>query len=183
MLFEERANAGSWHGATERLASLLTEIGDRWETGRLTVMEEHLASATLQRGLAVVVEAIPIGADAPLCLLATAEGNEHTLGLSLVELCLREAGWRAEWAGSRTPTAEVVARIARGELDGVALSAAANAPDPAALAAIASTVGQACQTAGAHLFMGGAGEWPEAPTYGVRLRDLSRFYDAVRQLG
>lgn len=178
-LFQERARAGSWHGVTDTLAALVGEIGERWAAGRMTVIEEHLASATLQRALAVVVESIPIGADAPTCLLATAEGNEHTVGLSLVELCLREAGWRAEWAGNRTPTAEVVARIARGDLDGVALSAAANAPDRAALAAIASDVGRACETAGVYLFMGGTGPWPDAPAYGVSLRDLSRFYEAV----
>jgi excisionase family DNA binding protein len=181
-LFQERANAGSWHGVTSRLASLVTEIGHRWETGRMTVIEEHLASATLQRALAAVVEGIPIGTDAPVCLLATAEGNEHTVGLSLVELCLREAGWRAEWAGNRTPTTEVIARIARGGLDGVALSAAVNAPDAAALAAIASDVGDACRAADVHLFMGGAGQWPDAPVYGTRLQDLSRFYVAVAAL-
>lgn len=183
MLLRERARAGSWRKTTDLLAALVTEIGDRWASGRLSVIEEHLASAVLQRALAAIADALPLPPDAPACLLATAEGNDHTVGLSLVELCLREAGWRAEWAGTRTPTADLVARVADGGLEMVALSAAANAPDAASLAEIAVAVGDACHQHGVHFFMGGAGAWPENPAYGWHVKSLSAFYDAVVSLG
>ena len=44
-------------------------------------------------------DALPVGERGPVCLLACAEGDDHTLGLSLAELCLREAGWATLWAG------------------------------------------------------------------------------------
>jgi hypothetical protein len=43
-----------------------------------------------------------------LGVLAWAEGDEHTLGLPLAELCLVELGWTPLWLGARTPTVETI---------------------------------------------------------------------------
>jgi methylmalonyl-CoA mutase cobalamin-binding subunit len=155
---------------------LLEEIGRRWEAGAISVMEEHLASATVQRALAAVVDAIPVSLRAPRCLLAAAEGDEHTLGLSLVDLCLREAGWRSEWAGGRTRSSDIVGRVLQGGLDMVAISAAAAHGNRAILEAEVASVGEACEAQGVTLVLGGSGAWPEPPAYGRRFRSLVPFY-------
>lgn len=175
-LFDERARRGSWHGAADSLGALLTEIGCRWESGALSVVDEHVTSSALQRAIASVVETIPVSPQAPRCLLATAEGDEHTLGLSLVELCLREAGWRAEWAGNRTRVSDVSDRLARGGIAMLALSAVASMSDPVVLKRIADDAAAACQPSGVILALGGGGAWPDNPAYGSRFRDLTSFY-------
>jgi excisionase family DNA binding protein len=176
LLYGERAQRGSWHEVAQHLGDLLTEVGRRWETGTLSVLDEHVMSGALQRGLAAVADATPVDPDAPRCLLATVEVDEHTLGLSLAELCLREAGWRSEWAGGRTPVDTIVERIARGDLAMVALSASASVTDAALLARVASEAGRACADAGVQLVLGGAGAWPETPAGSRRFHDLRTFY-------
>jgi hypothetical protein len=41
-------------------------------------------------------------------VLVCASDDDHTLGLSLAELCLREVGIGPLWLGRRTPVAELV---------------------------------------------------------------------------
>lgn len=176
LLFGERARRGAWHEVARNLGELLTEIGRRWEAGSLSVLDEHVASSALQRGISAVVDAMPGDPEAPRCLLAAAEQDDHTLGLSLVELCLREAGWRSEWAGARTPVGTVVARVDRGDLAMVALSASATIRDEAVLLRIANEAAAACQAAGTALVLGGGGGWPAAHPYARRFNDLRDFY-------
>jgi excisionase family DNA binding protein len=181
-LFEERARHGAWHLVAASLGDLLAELGRRWTAGTLSVIEEHIASAGLQRALAAVSETIPAGPGAPRCLLASAEGDDHTLGLSLVELCLAEAGWRTEWAGGRTRSADVVGRLAGGAVGMVALSASASSSNARDLRKEARVVGEACRVAGVPLVLGGAGAWPEKPPFGARFHALPPFYQYALEL-
>ena len=176
LLFGDRARRGSWHGVAAAMGDLLTDIGRRWESGVLSVLDEHVASSALQRGISAVVDAMPTDPDSPRCLLACFESDEHTLGLSLVELCLREAGWRTEWSGARTPAATIVDRVIRGDLAMMAVSASASMTDEVALRRFSDTVGTACQSAGVTFVLGGAGAWPDATGHGRRFRDLEVFY-------
>jgi excisionase family DNA binding protein len=178
LLFAERARRGAWHAVAEYVGELLEVIGERWVAGTMTVAQEHVASAGLQRAIALAVETLPVGAGARRALVAPAEGDEHTLGLALAELCLREAGWRAESTGSRTRTVDVVERVRTGELAMVALSASALMTGRRALRAQVRAVGAACQRQGVALVLGGSGVWPEPPPFGVRLRRWEEFYRA-----
>lgn len=181
LLFADRASRGAWSEVATHLGDLLRHIGERWERGTLTVAQEHIASATLARALALTVETLPVPASAKRCLLATAEGDDHTLGLSLVELCLREAGWRAEWAGSRTRPADICERVKGGNVKMVAVSASAAMGDTRILRAQVRTVGSACQRAGIPLLLGGSGRWPDPPAFGTRVRNWSEFALVVRR--
>ena len=75
-----------------------------------------MASERLARGLSRCAEALPAGDDAPIALLAAPEGEDHTLGLSLAELVLREAGVATRWTGRQTPSLAIEAAIAGGEV-------------------------------------------------------------------
>lgn len=171
-LMHARDRLGSWHAVADELGIALGEIGMRWARGEITVIEEHVGSENLSRALQRAIEAIPSTPDAPRCLLATAENDEHTLGLSLVELCLREAGWGTVWSGRKTPT-KALAELARsGDIDMLALSASAASTNATELANEAKELGDACREAGVILILGGSGAWPETPHYGNRIRDL-----------
>jgi len=181
-LFSLRGRLGAWYRVADALGRALTRVGERWKAGELTVLEEHLASERLMRALTQVSAGLWSGAGAPTCLLATAEGDEHTLGLALAELVLREAGWNTLWAGRATPSRELVGALASGELGMVALSASATAADGARLAEQARVVGAACARHGVPFVMGGSGAWPEPSGSARRLEDFGSFHRLLREL-
>lgn len=160
-LLLQRDVCGSWWRLADRLGTVVERIGEDWARGDLSVVGEHERSERLARALAACVEASEVRDGAPVCLLASAEGDAHTLGLRLAELCLREAGWATRWVGAPTPAAELLAPIERGEVAMVALSASEAASARARLDAQARTIAAACDRASVALVLGGAGPWPE----------------------
>lgn len=179
-LLEERDARGSWWAVTEYLGDVLVELGDRWARGAITVIEEHVASERLARALARIAASLPVARAAPACLLVAADGDDHTLGLSLVELCLREAGWRTRWAGRGTPTRDVVRLIERGGLAMVALSGSVMSKDRRRLGRQASALAKACSAHAVTLVLGGRGAWP-AVRAARRFTDLTTFASFARK--
>ena len=182
LLYGERSRLGSWFPVAERLGELLADIGARWFRGDLSVAREHVATSTLGRALLLVAEAMPVPPQAPRCLLACVEGDDHTLGLSLAEVCLREAGWRTEWIGRDTRRADVCERVGAHAVQMVGLSASVHSSDPRRLRAQARAIAQACRGAGIPLVLGGSGAWPESIPHGVRIRrweDFQAFLQAT----
>lgn len=109
----------------------------------------------------------------------SSEGDDHTLGLSLAELCLREAGWRAEWAGRHARPADVCERVRKTAIDMVALSDSALMQDRKRLRRQMREVGRCCQRAGIPLILGGAGAWPNPPEFGRRVHRWDEFNAAL----
>jgi len=87
-----RGRLGSWYQVADVVGKTLTAIGDRWEQGTCSVAEEHNASRRFQQALWACGASLPSPPEPPVCILASVEGDEHTLGLSLAKICLREAG-------------------------------------------------------------------------------------------
>jgi MerR family transcriptional regulator, light-induced transcriptional regulator len=175
LLLAERARTGAWHRAAATAGDALGRLGALWASGAVTILEEHRASERLARALARVGEAIPLDPRAPRALLACAEGDEHTLGLGLAELVLREAGWAADWAGRRTPLPELRRALERGPRL-LAVSASAASSDALALRRQADALGRLARATGATLVLGGAGAWPARPRVGFRFESLERFH-------
>ena len=167
-IYAERARLGAWWKVSESLSAVLEEIGERWAEGTLSILEEHIATERLARVLARVCDQLPSRAGAPRLLLTTAEGEEHTLGLSLAEIVIREHGWPVLWAGRRVPLSEIVAHVASGSVDAVAVSASSVA-DPGDLLAQTERLGAICRAGEVHLLLGGSGPWPEWIPYGARV--------------
>jgi excisionase family DNA binding protein len=180
-LLEARGRLGSWCRVADELGVALAEMGRQWECHRLTIAEEHVASDALARALARMGDALPIRLDGPRCLLACAGEDEHTLGLSLAELCLRELGWTPLWLGRHTPPAEVVRSVAGGQVALVALSASALLADEQALRAVVDELGTACRARGVRMVLGGAGAWPAQPSHGARLTSFAAFHDYLTE--
>jgi len=171
-LFRARDQLGSWHAVADALGVALAEIGMRWARGEITIIEEHIASEKLSRALERALEAVPFSAQDPRCVLATAENDEHTLGLSLVELCLREVGWGTVWSGSKTPTQDLAELARSGNIEMLAMSASPASTNAKQLAREAEELGAACREGGVLLTFGGSGAWPDEPLYGTRVHDL-----------
>lgn len=174
-LLSERVRQGSWHAVADHLGGVLRDLGERWQRGEISVLDEHRASERLARALAACAESIPISKQAPQAFLAVANGDEHTLGLNLAELCLREAGWGVVWGGRSLPLDEILARLQDGGLGLVGLSASIRSNESQHLRSIVQRLAAACQASGAYLVLGGSGAWPEFPEYAGRVHRMKDF--------
>jgi len=181
-LLTERSRLGSWLAVSEMLGGALAEMGLRWRAGKVTILQEHLASERLSRALARISDGMPRQPGSPRCMLACAEGDRHVLGLSLVELALREAGWATLWAGQDTPASELVEVARSGGAEMIAVSASAATTDEVGLRRQAVELGEACAAAGVELGLGGSGPWPDPPPYGQRFRSISTFVARARRV-
>ena len=181
-LLAARARGGSWARVSEDLGVVLEALGERWARGELSILDEHVMAERLSRALARVCEWTPIAHDAPRALLVVPDGEEHTLGLSLAEIALRELGWSTMWAGRRTPLDEV-ARALEGSAPArlVAASASQFSDDAPRMARVAATLGRMCEKTGARLIFGGRGAWPEQPRVGVRLNGFRELAEVARR--
>ena len=101
--------------ADDLLAPLLVALGEGWSSQRVRVFEEHGLSAVVLRVLAAsVVRNLPMSGagiveGSPTVLLTTLSGEQHSLGLSMVEAVLRSAGARPTSLGANLPLEDVVA--------------------------------------------------------------------------
>lgn len=180
-LMSARGELGSWWRVADRLGPALTALGRRWQRDQITVADEHRASERFSRVIARVCEWMPTHASPPRCLLAAATGDEHTLGLSLVELCLRERAWAPVWIGRSAPLAHIAEAVARYDVRLVALSAS-SVPHGSTLRDQAERLGLACSAHGVQLVLGGSGAWPERPVYGSVVRDFGTFSELLATL-
>lgn len=145
--------AGAWRLVENVLASLppqavylqilapcLRAIGDRWESGRISIGDEHRATAV---ALGIVGRLGPgftrRGRRRGNVLLAGAEGDPHAIPVLMVGDVMRAAGFNVIQLGADVPTDSLVAMADSstvGELTAVGLSASTEA----GVAAVARSV-------------------------------------------
>jgi excisionase family DNA binding protein len=178
----ERARLGGWCAVADLLGEVLTEVGERWAQGRLRILDEHRISHRLERTLTLCCGHLAVPEGGPAALLVTAEGDDHTLGLSLAELCVREAGWRPFWGGRGAPLAEVAAAVRSGEVALLGVSASLASSDRAQLRAYFDALAAVTRPARVALVLGGGGAWPDRPRHGHRLHDMRGFDALLREL-
>jgi methanogenic corrinoid protein MtbC1 len=90
----------------------LYRVGELWQTNRITVAQEHLATAMVQSALAQAfldAEIAPPRAKQVVC--ACVEGNQHSLGLRLVADAFEIAGWDVTYLGASVPTRDLVSLV------------------------------------------------------------------------
>ncbi|MCA9030139.1 MAG: helix-turn-helix domain-containing protein [Planctomycetaceae bacterium] len=86
------------------LAPVFAEIGERWGCGDVAVYQERRACEICQRLLHEVRRALPEPkVDAPFAIGGTLDGDPYTLATAMVELVLRDKGWRACSLGNMLP--------------------------------------------------------------------------------
>ena len=86
------------------LARAFHEIGAGWECGDVQVWQERRACEIAVRALHELQHAVPAPEPgAPVAVGGTAEGDQYWLPTTMVELTLRECGWRAVSLGTSLP--------------------------------------------------------------------------------
>ena len=171
-LLEEYADRGNWCEVAEFLGRVLHELGESWARGDCSVASEHYAAERLRRALASCADSIPVAMNAPTCLLAILSGDSHTVGLSLLEIALRELGWYCHWVGAPTPTNFLIQELDEREPDLLVVTASSFSDNRRAIAKEYEHIASACEERAISLVIGGCGAWPENPRYGKRLREF-----------
>jgi MerR family transcriptional regulator, light-induced transcriptional regulator len=109
----------------EVIARAFHEIGQRWACGQAEIYQERLgcriAHRFLTRLLLMVAEP---ASDAPLAIGCSTVGDIYSLGSMMVELVLRDSGWRASALGENLPLTSLAAaaRVHRPQLIWVSCS-------------------------------------------------------------
>ena len=100
----------------------LHRLGERWETGEISVAQEHFASNLLRGRLLGLAQGWGQG-QGPAAILACLPGEHHELGLLAFGVALRRRGWRITYLGTDSPigavadTARSLAARGRGPLE------------------------------------------------------------------
>jgi DNA-binding transcriptional MerR regulator len=93
------------------LLPYLHRLGERWETGEISVAQEHFASNLLRGRLLGLAQGWGQG-QGPGAILACLPGEHHELGLLVFGVALRRRGWRITYLGTNSPI-DAVADTAR----------------------------------------------------------------------
>ncbi|WIM87118.1 cobalamin-dependent protein [Candidatus Mycobacterium wuenschmannii] len=135
------------------IARVQYKIGTEWAANRITVAQEHAATAINDRVIAALAQhpASRSTAQAGRVTVACVDGEWHALPARLLSETLRLRGWQVDFLGAQVPTPHLIAHLHQSGPDAVALSCSIPTGLPTAHAAIT-----ACQAAGVAVLAGGA---------------------------
>lgn len=101
----------------------LYEVGACWEANRLTVAQEHMATAITQYVMAQIYEPPPPAKPARGKLIMTGvEGELHSIGGVMVGDLLETTGWQVRLLGTNLPSTSILATIREWEPSHVGIS-------------------------------------------------------------
>jgi DNA-binding transcriptional MerR regulator/methylmalonyl-CoA mutase cobalamin-binding subunit len=88
-------------------APVLTEVGDRWQAGELSIAHEHLVSAVIRQVVGDLLRGASDDPDRPLAVFATPAGERHEFGALMAAVIAATRGWRVLYLGADIPAAEI----------------------------------------------------------------------------
>lgn len=101
----------------------MTDIGEMWHQGKLSVTIEHFATQFVRRKLSSILNTYAINEGRGLILVGCAPGELHDLGALLMAVVLVRHGWQVVYLGPQVPIKDLVDTIDRLKPDMVCLSA------------------------------------------------------------
>lgn len=107
---------------TDIVGPLLTEIGEGWHRGELSIAQEHMVSALLHRHLALVLQTFDRCAGGSGVVFSTLPGERHELGLMMAATTCASLGHKAHYLGPDMPAEDIALFAARTGSPIVALS-------------------------------------------------------------
>ena len=177
-----RARRGSWYAVADEIGVLLQHIGKAWESGTISVAEEHRATDCLVRAINRICDTFPTTTGSKVCILACPPGDDHTIGLHLAELCLKEFGWDTLWLGRMTPAQEVLKVIEFLDVSMVAISASSFSLGLTGLGQMIAELGPHCRQRSIPLVLGGQGSTPIGSNYAYPLTSFASFRELLGRL-
>lgn len=118
--------ASSTHGALRMLSQvvvpLVEEIGLRCMDGRLSIAQEHLATAVIKAHLDDVRTLMTSPDQAPTILVTTPQNQIHEIGALIVSIVAALQSWSVLYLGPNLPAAEIVNAVMRSRSSALCLS-------------------------------------------------------------
>jgi DNA-binding transcriptional MerR regulator/methylmalonyl-CoA mutase cobalamin-binding subunit len=139
--------------ASECVAPLLREIGERWADDRLRIASEHLATAVIRALLGAALQPNAASLFGPRVVFATPGGERHELGLQMAAVVALGAGANPLYLGAELPVEEILAAAQRTDAAAVAIGLVTLPLDAAERAVAALRGGLPLRV---HLWLGGA---------------------------
>ncbi|MEC4748147.1 MerR family transcriptional regulator [Methylomicrobium sp. Wu6] len=93
------------------LDPLLTLIGERWKTGELRPVHEHMASSIIRSLTYILRNNSPCSPAAPRMVVTTPLGQLHELGALLAAIIAELKGWQVTYLGANLPAEEIAAAV------------------------------------------------------------------------
>jgi len=106
-LATQLARQGLQRFVLETVTPLSRAVGEAWMRGELQIFEEHLFSEQMQVTLRLAINAFPRQASVPRVLLTTFPGEQHSLGLLMVESLLVPEGAQCISLGTQMPIDDI----------------------------------------------------------------------------
>ncbi|NJQ01702.1 cobalamin B12-binding domain-containing protein [Streptomyces zingiberis] len=142
----------------DAVAPVQARVGQEWAANRMTVAQEHAATAVNDRVVAAVA-LHPASRRRPVrggITVACVDGEWHALPARLLAEVLRLRGWKVDFLGAQVPAPHLIAHLHLTGPDAVALSGSIPTRLPTAHATIT-----ACQATGVPVLAGGAAFGPD----------------------
>ncbi|MEU5876944.1 cobalamin-dependent protein [Spirillospora sp. NPDC047279] len=136
------------------IAPLQERVGVEWAADRMTVVQEHIATAICERTIAVLAHrpsARPGNGGKGRIMVTCTDGEWHALPARLLATVLRLRGWQVDYLGAQMPIPHLIMHLHRIRPDVVALSSSIATRLPTAHSTVI-----ACQSIGIPALVGGA---------------------------
>ncbi|MFE5399866.1 B12-binding domain-containing protein [Streptomyces sp. NPDC056580] len=141
------------------IARVQEKVGAEWAANRISVAQEHAATAINERVVAALAhrqDGDPRRGHRGRVTVGCVDGEWHAFPARLVAEILRLRGWQVDYLGAQTPTPHLVAHLHRTNPRAVLLSGSIPTHLPTAHAAIT-----ACQAVGVPVLAGGRAFGPQ----------------------
>jgi DNA-binding transcriptional MerR regulator/methylmalonyl-CoA mutase cobalamin-binding subunit len=112
------------------LEPLLTIIGERWRTGELRPVHEHMASSIIRSLTYILRNNAPCPALAPRMVVSTPLGQHHELGALLAAIIAELKDWQVTYLGPNLPAEEIAAAVRYTKAKAVTLSISFSTDEP-----------------------------------------------------
>lgn len=89
------------------LMPFLVEVGSRWESGDLSVTQEHFASHIVRSRLAAMSGDPSLIGGNRIVVVACPPGERHDIAPLAFSILLRRAGWQVRYLGADTPISDL----------------------------------------------------------------------------
>ncbi|MET8900042.1 MULTISPECIES: cobalamin-dependent protein [unclassified Streptomyces] len=140
------------------IAAVQGRVGEEWAANRISVAQEHAATAINERAV-TAVSVHPLARTAVTrgrITVACVDGEWHALPARLLAEVLKLRGWQVDYLGAQVPSPHLIDHLHKTRADAVALSSSIATRLPTAHAAVT-----ACQAIGVPVLVGGAAFGPD----------------------
>lgn len=160
------------------IAPAMWRIGELWQQGKISVADEHLATALTHQVMAGVYgPSLSHKVKPGRVLMAGVEGEQHALGLRMAADVVELAGYETIYLGADVPTDDLLDAVAARSPDLVGLSATM----PSSMQALDRAIAEVQRVSpDLIVFLGGQGVRPRERKDGaVLVRDLEQLLGMV----